>query len=71
MCVGNAWEWTSDYFAALPGFEVHPFYEDFSTPCFDGLHHVIQGGSFISTGTVGPQPFPLDWAPVSLSLHRQ
>jgi len=47
---GNAWEWTSDYFAALPGFEVHPYYEDFSTPCFDGLHHVIQGGSFISTG---------------------
>jgi hypothetical protein len=29
---------------------VHPNYEDFSTPCFDGLHHVIQGGSFISTG---------------------
>ena len=47
---GNAWEWTSDYFCALPDFEVHPYYEDFSTPCFDGLHHVIQGGSFISTG---------------------
>jgi len=47
---GNAWEWTEDYFCALPGFQVHPFYEDFSTPCFDGLHHVIQGGSFISTG---------------------
>ena len=47
---GNAWEWTSDYFCALPGFEVHPYYEDFSTPCFDGLHYVIQGGSFISTG---------------------
>lgn len=47
---GNAWEWTSDYFCALPGFQVHPYYEDFSTPCFDGLHHVIQGGSFISTG---------------------
>ena len=47
---GNAWEWTEDYFAPLPGFEVHPFYEDFSTPCFDGLHNVIQGGSFISTG---------------------
>jgi hypothetical protein len=35
---------------ALPGFEVHPYYEDFSTPCFDGLHNVIMGGSFISTG---------------------
>lgn len=47
---GNAWEWTEDYFAPLPGFTVHPYYEDFSTPCFDGLHHIIQGGSFISTG---------------------
>lgn len=47
---GNAWEWTEDYFSALPGFEVHPYYEDFSTPCFDGQHHVIQGGSFMSTG---------------------
>lgn len=47
---GNAWEWTCDYFCALPGFEVHSYYEDFSTPCFDGLHNVIQGGSFISTG---------------------
>eukprot|EP01038_Epipyxis_sp_PR26KG_P013613 gene13613-18268_t len=48
---GNAWEWTMDYFSPLPGFEVHPYYEDFSTPCFDGLHQVIQGGSFISTGS--------------------
>jgi len=47
---GNAWEWTLDYFCALPGFQVHPHYEDFSTPCFDGLHHVIQSGSFMSTG---------------------
>jgi 2-polyprenyl-3-methyl-5-hydroxy-6-metoxy-1,4-benzoquinol methylase len=47
---GNAWEWTEDYFCPLPGFSVHPYYEDFSTPCFDGLHQVIQGGSFMSTG---------------------
>ena len=48
--LGNAWEWCADYFSALPGFSVHPFYEDFSTPCFDGLHNIIKGGSFISTG---------------------
>lgn len=47
---GNCWDWTCDYFSALKGFEVHSYYEDFSTPCFDGLHHVIVGGSFISTG---------------------
>lgn len=47
---GNTWHWTSDFFCALPGFDVHPYYEDFSTPCFDGLHYVIQGGSFMSTG---------------------
>lgn len=47
---GNVWEWNIDYFAALPGFAVHPFYEDYSIPCFDGLHQVLQGSSFISTG---------------------
>lgn len=47
---GNAWEWNIDFFSPLPGFEVNRLYEDFSTPCFDGLHHVIQGSSFMSTG---------------------
>ena len=36
--------------AALPGFATHPLYEDFSTPCFDGQHALILGGSFASTG---------------------
>jgi len=25
-------------------------YDDFSTPCFDGKHSMIVGGSFMSTG---------------------
>jgi 5-histidylcysteine sulfoxide synthase/putative 4-mercaptohistidine N1-methyltranferase len=47
---GNAWQWCEDHFAALPGFRVHPLYDDFSTPCFDGEHNVIMGGSFASCG---------------------
>jgi formylglycine-generating enzyme required for sulfatase activity len=47
---GSVWEWAEDHFAALPGFEVHPYYDDFSAPCFGGLHHMIVGGSFASTG---------------------
>jgi len=47
---GNAWHWTEDDFNMLDGFEVTPLYVDFSTPCFDGLHNIILGGSFISTG---------------------
>lgn len=47
---GNAWEWTMDHFNPLKNFEVHHVYEDFSTPCFDGKHSSIVGGSFISTG---------------------
>jgi putative 4-mercaptohistidine N1-methyltranferase len=34
----------------LKGFEVHHVYDDFSTPCFDGKHSMIVGGSFMSTG---------------------
>jgi putative 4-mercaptohistidine N1-methyltranferase len=47
---GSAWEWTEDHFNPLKGFEVHHVYDDFSTPCFDGKHSMIVGGSFISTG---------------------
>ncbi|PNW80150.1 hypothetical protein CHLRE_08g380000v5 [Chlamydomonas reinhardtii] len=47
---GSAWEWAEDHYAAFPGFKVHPFYEDFSAPCFAGKHQLILGGSFISTG---------------------
>jgi len=48
--VGNAWEWTEDQFNPLKNFEVHHVYDDFSTPCFDGKHSMIVGGSFMSTG---------------------
>ena len=47
---GNSWEYCEDWFAALPGYATHPLYEDFSTPCFDGQHALILGGSFASTG---------------------
>jgi 5-histidylcysteine sulfoxide synthase/putative 4-mercaptohistidine N1-methyltranferase len=47
---GNVWQWCADHFNPLPGFRVHPYYEDFSVPCFDGKHHLILGGSFASTG---------------------
>ncbi|GBG32459.1 Sulfatase-modifying factor 1 [Hondaea fermentalgiana] len=50
---GNAWEWSECDFNPLPGFEVHPYYDDFSTPCFDGEHNMILGGSFMSTGDAG------------------
>ena len=48
--LGNVWEWCEDDFHPLDGFKIHPIYDDFSTPCFDGLHNMILGGSFISTG---------------------
>ena len=47
---GNVWEWCEDDFHPLDGFKIHPIYDDFSTPCFDGLHNMILGGSFVSTG---------------------
>ncbi|MEM9456284.1 MAG: 5-histidylcysteine sulfoxide synthase [Myxococcota bacterium] len=47
---GNVWQWCEDDFHPLDGFRVHPLYEDFSAPCFDGEHKMIMGGSFISTG---------------------
>lgn len=47
---GNVWQWSEDDFNPLPGFKIHRYYDDFSTPCFDGEHNMILGGSFVSTG---------------------
>ena len=47
---GNVWQWMEDNFHPLDGFKTHPYYDDFSTPCFDGKHQMILGGSFISSG---------------------
>lgn len=52
---GNTWHWLLDQFNPLPQFEVHPYYDDFSTPCFDGKHQMIVGGSFISCGQEASQ----------------
>ena len=48
--VGNVWQWTTTPINGLEGFKVHPLYDDFSTPTFDGKHTLIKGGSWISTG---------------------
>ncbi|KAI8773997.1 meiotically up-regulated gene 158 protein [Biomphalaria glabrata] len=47
---GNVWEWMEDHFNGLSEFHSHFLYDDFSSPCFDGKHNVILGGSWISTG---------------------
>lgn len=48
--LGNVWQWTETPITGFPGFKVHPMYDDFSTPTFDGKHNLIKGGSWISTG---------------------
>lgn len=48
--VGNVWQWTETPIFPFDGFQVHPLYDDFTTPTFDGRHNLIKGGSWISTG---------------------
>ncbi len=48
--IGNVWQWTRTPIMPLKGFEVHPLYDDFSAPTFDGRHNLMKGGSWISTG---------------------
>ena len=48
--IGNVWQWTETPITGFDGFEVHPCYDDFSTPTFDTQHNLIKGGSWISTG---------------------
>ncbi len=48
--VGNVWQWTETPIFPFDGFKVHPLYDDFTTPTFDGRHNIIKGGSWASTG---------------------
>ena len=48
--IGNVWQWTETPISGFDGFEIHPYYDDFSTPTFDTLHNLFKGGSWISTG---------------------
>ena len=48
--VGNVWQWTETPIFPFDGFKVHPLYDDFTTPTFDGRHNLIKGGSWVSTG---------------------
>ncbi len=48
--VGNVWQWTETPIYPFKGFKVHPLYDDFTTPTFDGRHNLIKGGSWISCG---------------------
>lgn len=48
--VGNVWQWTETPIYPFDGFEVHPAYDDFTTPTFDMRHNLIKGGSWISCG---------------------
>jgi 5-histidylcysteine sulfoxide synthase/putative 4-mercaptohistidine N1-methyltranferase len=48
--VGNVWQWTETAIYPFDGFKVHPNYDDFTTPTFDGRHNLIKGGSWASCG---------------------
>jgi 5-histidylcysteine sulfoxide synthase/putative 4-mercaptohistidine N1-methyltranferase len=48
--IGNVWQWTETPITGFNGFQIHPYYDDFSTPTFDTQHNLIKGGSWISTG---------------------
>ena len=47
---GNVWVWLSDLFRPLPGFEIHPLYDNFSEPYFGSKHNMMLGGSWATTG---------------------
>jgi len=48
--VGNVWQWTETPIYPFEGFEVHPLYDDFTTPTFDERHNLFKGGSWVSCG---------------------
>ncbi|HHG83304.1 MAG TPA: 5-histidylcysteine sulfoxide synthase, partial [Bacteroidetes bacterium] len=56
---GNVWDWLSDDFYKLSGYQVHPIYLDFSEPYIDENHGMMAGGSWASSGTSASQYYRL------------
>jgi len=50
--IGNVWQWSRTPIYPFDGFAVHPIYDDFTVPTFDGKHNLIKGGSWASCGNV-------------------
>jgi len=53
--IGNVWQWSRTPMYPFEGFKVHPIYDDFTVPIFDGKHNLINGGSWISCGNLATQ----------------
>ena len=53
--IGNVWQWSRTPMYPFEGFKVHPIYDDFTVPTFDGKHNLINGGSWISCGNLATQ----------------
>lgn len=51
--VGHLWQHLWTLFYPFEGFKIHPYYEDYSTPAFDGKHDMMRGGSWINQGAFG------------------
>ncbi len=53
--IGNVWQWSRTPIYPFKGFKVHPIYDDFTVPTFDGKHNLMNGGSWISCGNLATQ----------------
>lgn len=53
--IGNVWQWSNTPMYPFEGFKVHPIYDDFTVPTFDGKHNLINGGSWISCGNLATE----------------
>ncbi len=53
--IGNVWQWSRTPIYPFEGFKVHPVYDDFTVPTYDGKHNLINGGSWISCGNLATQ----------------
>jgi len=50
--IGNVWQWSRTPIYPFEGFRVHPIYDDFTVPTYDGKHNLIKGGSWASCGNL-------------------
>lgn len=58
---GGVWEWSSNPFEALDGYEASALYPGYSSDFFDGAHYTVSGASYASAGRIAERASFRNW----------
>ncbi|TIB98791.1 hypothetical protein E3Q17_02884 [Wallemia mellicola] len=58
---GGVWEWSSNTFEKLEGYEASNLYPGYSSDFYDGAHYVVSGASYATAGRIAERSSFRNW----------